>query len=597
MDRNFRDLIDLIPDAVCVHDGGRIVYANAAFARWMGSESTDDVVGAPIVKFVHPDSVPAMLDRIMRLRVVGDRSEPTDAVLAPPDGSGIEVEWVASLIEWEARPAYEVVFRDVGQQRRMHATLEYQTTLVEQISDAYIVTDSEMNVVWWNSAAERIYHRGAAEVHGTPVTSAVGSGIDPVAIALGGPVIQQHRDAEGAPLTARVSAAPAESGFALVCSDRTEIHQAEQHFLGLIETMPDGLLIFDRTGRVTAANPAARSILRLPLHAGDLIPSDPPCGSFTMEDGSHLSPYHPLVQDVLNRSISVTDVLVRTVDPDGVTMWLSLDVKPLTPGDKDSLITMRIADVTTQVTTNAKLEYRATHDPLTGLPNREGVLSRIDLAVQEGFGAAVLVIDLDHFSSINVARGHHVGDDVLCVAADRLRAALVGPNDLVGRVGSDEFVIVIDGDDSQTLTAAVDSVRDALADPLTIDGELLRIDASIGLTRVLPDDTRTAHGVLRDADVAMFAAKQSTKAQPEPVDAGMVNVTVAGVAETTNVRGEGRHGLDHDHRAVEDHHDKNRDHHDRDRPNSGDHLRNDQTAEHDIRAEVRAHTDGMARRT
>jgi len=160
----------------------------------------------------------------------------------------------------------------------------------------------------------------------------------------------------------------------------------------------------------------------------------------------------------------------------------------------------------------------AFYDVLTGLPNRRLLMDRIDqLLASSQRGAtfsAVMFVDLDRFKTINDARGHAIGDAVLCKVAARLEQA-VRKSDTVARIGGDEFVVLLGhlADDlagaSQAALAVADKIRAAIGQDVEIDGQLYRCTASIGVT-MLPRVGGADHSaldLLREADTAMYRAK------------------------------------------------------------------------------------------
>ncbi|WP_235678708.1 PAS domain-containing protein [Mycolicibacterium aubagnense] len=252
----FRVLVDHSPDAICVHEAGRVVYLNPAGVRWIAAESAEQLIGHPITEFVHADSVPGMLARLATLRELGDATEPAEAALLRFDGKILDVEIISILTTWEGRPAHQVVFRDITAQKAAQATLRYQAALVEHVSDAIIGTAADGTVTAWNPAAETIYQRPAELTLGLPIAAAVGAALDPAAIvAAGGVHNTTHHTAEGRALAIRVSAAAMESGYVLVCSDRTALRRAEQHFQTVVESLHRGVMVIDPLGRIESANP------------------------------------------------------------------------------------------------------------------------------------------------------------------------------------------------------------------------------------------------------------------------------------------------------------------------------------------------------
>ena len=164
---------------------------------------------------------------------------------------------------------------------------------------------------------------------------------------------------------------------------------------------------------------------------------------------------------------------------------------------------------------SADIHRLAFFDVLTGLPNRRLLMDRIDklLASSErgGTWSAVMFIDLDRFKTINDARGHAIGDALLCNAAERL-SRLMRKADTVARIGGDEFVVLLGhlSAEPQAATHAAllvaEKIRAAIAEEFEIEGQSYNSTASIGVT-MLPKAGQTAQDLLREADTAMYRAK------------------------------------------------------------------------------------------
>jgi len=158
----------------------------------------------------------------------------------------------------------------------------------------------------------------------------------------------------------------------------------------------------------------------------------------------------------------------------------------------------------------AEARSLARHDALTGLPNRRVLGSAIERAMsqpddrQDG---AALLIDLDRFKPVNDIHGHALGDAVLCVVAERLKAA-IGRGDTLARIGGDEFAAVVRSDKgSETAMRTAERMITAISEPILVDGIKIEIGATIGIA-LCRRDGGDAESLLRSADLAMYRAKR-----------------------------------------------------------------------------------------
>lgn len=170
-----------------------------------------------------------------------------------------------------------------------------------------------------------------------------------------------------------------------------------------------------------------------------------------------------------------------------------------------------LLDLTERKRMEEALAYRATHDMLTGLPNRALVESTLQNAVEcarrDGTPFGLLIADLDRFKEVNDSLGHHVGDTVLQLVAERWRWVL-REDDLLGRLAGDEFAVILPAIDSEAAEAVAQRLAAALESPLSVDGNQLSVGASLGLS-TFPTDALDAESLLRCADRAMYVSKRA----------------------------------------------------------------------------------------
>lgn len=177
-------------------------------------------------------------------------------------------------------------------------------------------------------------------------------------------------------------------------------------------------------------------------------------------------------------------------------------------------------DITALKNHAKELDRAANYDDLTGLPNRQLLEERLRSAQQHADrqkrGISICYLDLDGFKTINDELGHEIGDLALRTTAERLTRALRS-GDTVARIGGDEFVLLLQGDESASV---YQRILTTVNEPLAVDDKTLRITASLGVT-LYPEDDTDAEGLIRHADQAMYAAKEKGRNQFHIFDPGL----------------------------------------------------------------------------
>jgi diguanylate cyclase (GGDEF)-like protein/PAS domain S-box-containing protein len=523
-EQRYRWLLDHSPVAIGVHVDGRYVYVNETLVLKMAAQSADQFIGRRVTDFVHPESLGAVGAHIAAHQNDPDSAPPLELVIVPLDGTTREIEALAVRTQWEGKPARQVIFRDLTAQKATEASLRFQAALVAHASDAIIATTLTGAVTSWNPAAEAIYGRSEAAALGLPIGETVGAALDPAAIIAGGGVVHAtHHGADGSALAVRVSASRMDDGYVVLCADHTALRRAEQHFQTVVASLDEGVLVIAPDGAVESVNPAALRILGARTTGVDIVEVAKLATIPVYDaDGGLLSPdQQPVLETLTSRPrrgrIFGVDRLA-----DGRRIWVSANWSFLDPADPDrSSVLVSFIDITEQHNAHQRLTYQATHDLVTRLPNRAHIVALITEAIasdQHRLGA-VLFLDMDKFKSINDALGHHVGDTVLQIVAQRLRETL-RPDDVVGRVGGDEFVALLAAPIERVqVDDLVNQLHAAVEEPIVIAGEndcdttvCTRISASIGVVTVRAGERRGAVAILRDADLAMYEAKTTGQA-------------------------------------------------------------------------------------
>ena len=223
---------------------------------------------------------------------------------------------------------------------------------------------------------------------------------------------------------------------------------------------------------------------------------------------------------LIRRNGRVIDFESEVFRADGKRIWIAENAHAVRGPDGELLYYEgTVEDISERREYQARLEHQATHDPLTGLPNRNLLEERLNEAVRaarsSGGRVSLAFVDIDNFKFVNDSLGHAAGDALLVGMAHRLRHCVEGLRNVgtVARYGGDEFVLILS--DQPALAQSVDTIErvtQAVRQPMSIEGHELRMDCSIGVS-IFPDDGADLQSLLRYADVAMHHAKREGKGQ------------------------------------------------------------------------------------
>jgi diguanylate cyclase (GGDEF)-like protein/PAS domain S-box-containing protein len=290
-----------------------------------------------------------------------------------------------------------------------------------------------------------------------------------------------------------------------------EAVQQRARFAAAFEHAPSGMALVradvEGAGTITEANPALAAITgRRPeelvgVRVVDLHhPDDRPAAAESerwLRD-SELEPYAG--ERRFQRS-------------DGQTVWVQLRAARLA-GTGGAELVLQVQDVTERRRYEAQLQYLADHDPLTRLYNRRRFAEEVDWVVaysrRYGSPAAVLVIDIDNFKFVNDTFGHATGDELLAAIGETLRTRC-RETDIAGRLGGDEFGVIMPQSTQEDAGALAASLLEAVRTQVgvTVGGRIVRSTVSIGVRLIGPDTTLTAEELLSDADIALYDAKET----------------------------------------------------------------------------------------
>jgi diguanylate cyclase (GGDEF)-like protein/PAS domain S-box-containing protein len=507
---------------------GRIQWTSARVTDMLGYEPSE-VIGASAFDLIDPEDRDEALNRFAGVLDAPGEAQPLVLRVLAKDGTRIPVEGLGTVLadQDETLDGVLVNVRDarwrIEYEDALRASETRLHTVVHNSYDVVAVVDRDGIIRWVTENSPRLLGWTPAEVIGTPglelvhpddqpamaeelVSFASGEGVpNPTTIRM------RHRDGSwhhvelvGTDLLDN----PDIAGIALNLrgvDERVAGELERQRLSDIFGLTPDLVATATVDGRVIYLNEAARATFGVAVD-GDL-------GGVDLS--SRLSPAS------LDRLGAEAMAALRT----GTTWSGEIDVVRADGTTRSMLVHMLahrdpqgeiehvsgvLRDISERKAFERRLEHEATHDPLTGLPNRSLLLDRLSLALARstrlGTGVGVLFCDLDHFKIVNDSLGHSAGDRLLVSIAERLEGQL-RPGDTVSRFGGDEFVILCeDLDDTDDAITVAKRVDHALGQTFRLDDQEIHVGVSIGIAVAVAGQGEP-EALIRNADAAMYRAK------------------------------------------------------------------------------------------
>ncbi|MCU1458539.1 MAG: domain S-box protein [Actinomycetia bacterium] len=543
-------LLDAAGQAIVAVDmDGNVIYWNDGAAEIYGW-TVDEAVGRPMSELLVPAPGWVAEARSVKARVEAGGTWSGDFSICAKDGREVAISVTDSAVFDDAGTQIGVVAlsSDISERMRLESARAHLSAIVATSTDAIVSTDLEGNATSWNHAAELLYGYTAEEMIGRNIEITVppaqrGSLRSAFATIRAGRArtVQAPRlRADGSEVEVSVSISPITdaagviTGVSAIVRDVTaqmelnrKVEEDRRRLAEAQRSAQLGSFELDFAAGTAAWSEELRSILGVGV---DTAPSREAFRERVHPDD------RALLGDEFAKAIAGSgdvECTCRIVRPDGEERWVVARVSGVMKGL--SRMSGTVLDVTDRKRLELNLWKQATHDALTGLPNRTLLLQRLEAVLSTGetgeageageAGVGVLLFDVDRFKVVNDSLGHDRGDRMLIAIADAVRSTL-GPEDTAARFGSDTFVVVVPHLTApERLLALATRLRSRLAAGLAIDEDRFTPSISVGLVVASPGDSGAA--VLRDADTAMYRAKERGRDRAEWFDPSLRTAVVA----------------------------------------------------------------------
>ncbi|MBV8161723.1 MAG: PAS domain S-box protein, partial [Acidimicrobiia bacterium] len=411
-------------------------------------------------------------------------------------------------------------------------------SLIENATDLFVICDAEGRAVYVSPSVRGILGLDPSDVLGSPQDRLhhpddLPRVIDAFAVAMdiGRADVEfriRHSDGSWRWLELTVTNLlldPDVEGLVLTGRDITTRKQAEEalregeeRWRALLLNSSDVITVLDEQGRVTYTSPSTERFLGyLPEQLVEMT-------VFEIVHPEDLERAGALLLELVEADDVSDPIEMRVRHADGSYRWLEAVATNLLANPVVGGIVVNVRDITERKRAEAQLARQALTDSLTGLANRPVLVDHLASAVarseRTGRLTAIFFLDIDHFKLVNDSLGHAVGDELLITIADRLQHFLRN-GDTAARLGGDEFVLCCADLQSHREAADIaDRVAAVLGAPMVLAGEEMSITASVGIT-CASDASRKPEELLRDADIAMYRAKERGRARSETFEPSM----------------------------------------------------------------------------
>ena len=559
----YRNLIEQALDMICVCEGGVVSFINAAGTRILGAKDPAQLIGRKLSKLVHPDYreiIAEGLDSFI------DEGTAIPLKFVRLDRKVIDVEVAVMSFGGVGKSSFMMEARDITEQIRSAETLRNREQrlrgIMNSVAEAIITIDEKGVIQSFNPAAETVFGYGVREVLGKNVKILMTEDISGKhdgyirrylrsgkPRVIGGKQLEEvGRRKDGSVFPLEISITELRHGkqrlFTGMLRDITERKRAEEDLrkahdeleerveertkelteeIGerrraeeklnlaakVIANLNEAVVIVDTAFKVTSVNPAFNLITG--FSPEEILGQHPPFFK-TIKSNKDLN---SKMRTSLKRKASWEgEFWCKHKNGEKYAVRLSLSAITDEKGKVQQYAAV-LNDITKRKKDEERIHYQANYDTLTDLPNRSLFHDRLNQSLPSMMRLkaklGLMFIDLDGFKLINDTLGHDCGDILLQETSNRL-SECIRDGDTVARLGGDEFTVIMPNlHDPQNAPLLAQRILDGLNKPFDLKGQEAFISCSIGIT-IYPDDATEAADLIKNADAAMYRAKEQGKA-------------------------------------------------------------------------------------
>ena len=519
--------VDLSGNFTFVNDA---VCTNLLYAR-------DEIIGQSFALMVPPGEAKILFTAFNGVFKTGVPNKGFAHRVLRRDGSILHAETSVSLRKDEkGQPiGFRSLSRDVTERKKLEEALlqekNFTGSVLDSLPGIFYALDEKGTFVRWNHNEEQILGYSAQELLGMDALKTIAErDRQRVADDLLGVIDNRGMDSteayaltkDGREIPYLLSAAVTTIGdktylvgMGIDIAERKKLEDAlrrsEERFRNILENMQDSYFELDLKGNITYVNISAST--KLGYSQEELTGKN---ARITTPDDD-LANQRASYNEVYMTGIPKKNFLHRSICKDGSIIFAESSIDPLRDKQGNIIGFCSISrDVTQRLEFEQRLSDMATHDFLTGLPNRVLLNDRLQVALAQAHRnknkLAILTLDLDHFKAVNDTHGHHIGDELLKAVGHRL-TGIIRSGDTIARMGGDEFMLLMpELHQSDSVTSIISKIVEAFKGPFMIEGHRFKMSASIGIA-IYPDDGPDMDTLMRKSDSAMYDIKRHGPSQ------------------------------------------------------------------------------------